>query len=199
MKLKEMFEANYDLRSIDSIADNLFFYRIIGKKIIKLNFSNIVPGEICLVDILQEYPDIMALGIGIGNNPSIFERRRTSMYNALFIKHIIIHFSPQSSPTFVLPKNLDELALEFPFIVEGKTVSDYLKKIIVKDCRPVLRLIHLENVTKIEDFTPPDNVRMVVCRRSRETPPVTNFIQRMIELGFKKTDEEREYIFERKG
>jgi hypothetical protein len=192
-----MFATSYDSRCIDTIADNLFFYNLIGRRIIKLNFSNICPGEVCLVDILQEYPEIIALGIGVGNDISIFERKGSSLYNSPFIKHVIIHYSPQSSPVLALPKNLDELALEFPFVVEGKPVSEYLKKVVTRECKPMLRLLHLENLSKMNEFSVPENIRMVICPQT--TIPIPGFVKRMGELGFIKTDDPNEHVFERKG
>jgi hypothetical protein len=194
---KNMIATSFDSRCIDSISDNLFFYNLIGRKIVKLNFSNICPGEVCLVDILQEYPEIIALGIGVGNDISIFERKGSSLYNSPFIKHIIIHYYPQNSPALALPKNLDELVLEFPFVVEGKPVSDYLRKVVTRECKPTLRLLHLENLKKMDEFIVPENIRMVIFPQT--SIPVTGFINRMGELGFIKTDVPNEHVFERKG
>jgi len=87
--------------------------------------------------------------------------------------------------------------LEFPFVVEGKPVSEYLKKVVTRECKPMLRLLHLENLSKMNEFSVPENIRMVICPQT--TIPIPGFVKRMGELGFIKTDDPNEHVFERKG
>jgi hypothetical protein len=195
-KTIKMLCLNYDSRTIDSVSDSVFFYKLIGKKVVKLNMSNLRAGEFRLVDILQDTPDIISLGIGVGNDESIYERKRMSLYNCLFIKNIIIHFSPQHSPPLPLPKNIDELALEFPFRVEGKGVGDYLSKVITRECKPMIRLIHIDKVDTWEGFKLPPQIRMLVCGRNELIPPEFNTL--MEQLGFRRMVENQEYVFEKR-
>jgi len=188
-----MIVANYDSRSIDAIFDLLFFYKLTGHTVVKLNLSNVRSGDCCLTDLLHDFPAIIALGLGIGIDNQVMERKGLTFYSSPFIKHIVLSFSPTGSPTIPLPKSLDELVLEFPFKVDGKMVGDYLRKIIVKECKPVLRMLQLQNVSRWETFDLPETVSNVICFRSQPLPLA--FANRLDELGFIKTEEEQEFIF----
>jgi hypothetical protein len=194
-EISEMLCLNYDSRPIDNIADSVYFYKLIGKKIIKLNISNIRSGVSKLVDILQEHVDIIGLGIGVGNDGDIYERKGVSLYNCLFVKHVIVHYSFQHSPAIPMPKNLDEFVLEFPFTTTSRDISDYLNKVIVKECRPTLRFIHLNKVSSWENFKLPPQIKVVVCTRADELVP--GFDETMEQLGFRKKVENLEYVFEK--
>jgi PHP family Zn ribbon phosphoesterase len=190
----KMLCLNYDSRPIDNIADSLYFYKLIGKKIVKLNISNIRSGSSRLVDILQEHVDILGLGIGVGNDVSMYERKGVSLYNCLFVKHVIVHFSVQHSPPIPMPKNIDEFVLEFPFVTDSHSVSSYLHKVIVKECKPSLRLIHLDKVSSWDVFQLPPQIKVLICSQEENVP---EFDERMGQLGFRKKVENLEYVFEK--
>lgn len=182
-----MLIVSYDSRSADNIYELLFYFRILGTDVIRLNISNIQRHDRTITDILRDNPCIKSFALGIGISNDVLGDEHLYLYNCQNPYEITIHFIPKYSPTVPLPKYTKILIIDLSASKStGKQISEYLFEIIVKDCQPCLSITRFDNVFDWSGFfLPPKILKLAIdCRRNIDP----NFMK-VIELqGFRRTE-----------
>jgi hypothetical protein len=182
-----MLIVSYDSRSADNIYELLFYFRILGTDVIRLNLSNIQKHDRTITDVLRDNPSIKSLALGIGISNDVLGNDHLYLYNCQNPYEITIHLIPKYSPTVPLPKNTKILIIDLSASrATGKQISEYLFEIVVKDCQPFLSITRFDNVSDWTGFFLPAKIQKLTidCRRNIDS----NFM-RVIELqGFRRTE-----------
>lgn len=198
-----MLMVSYDSRILDDIHERLFYLTQMGQKVIRMNISNIISRYVYITDILNEYPDIQILGIGVGVPDTVFEPGpkdlvdRSQKFYYSKIPTIILHFSPYSSPNIEFPKSLKELVIDTsPAVTDGLSLGTYLHKIIKKSCRPALKIVNTDGIRDWSGFSVPNEIRKISFNKRRNIDPVLRNI--LSEAGFIRTERtESEVVYEK--
>lgn len=198
-----MLILNYDSRTTSEINDLLYYYKLIGQKVIKINVSNLRGRELTLTDILFNNPEIMALGLGTGITNDVIERRELKSQLHRFhhcgnIRHLLIKFSPFASPTAPIPSSVEDLVIEITVNrTEASVLGEYLEKIIIGESSPVLHIINMDSIIEWNGFRLPGSVRKIVSLKRRNFH--SEFLKVIGEMGFRRTERIEEMtVFEKK-
>lgn len=198
-----MLILNYDSRTTNEINDLLYYYKLIGQQVIKINVSNLRGKDLTLTDVLYNNPGIVAIGLGTGIANDVMERRELKSRLHRFhhcdqIRHLLIKFSPFGSPTTPIPVTVEDLVIEIAINkIEASALSEYLEKIIIGDTSPALHIINLDSIIDWSGFSLPGSVRKLVSPKRRNFHP--EFLRIIGELGFRRTERsEDETVFEKK-
>jgi hypothetical protein len=193
MKRDRMFGEQERCRSIEDIEMKLDNLRLMGLKVVKVNICNVISSEnTSLVDILQQNPQIVSLGIGLGVPSSSIESTRlhdngkpSKLYNVEQITSVTLQYNPSSPVEIILPKNTREFILNLSLgKPTGSDVGQYLSRVVTGRCSPSLTLLGIENVETWEGFNLPDRVISIKTDKRRNLP--TAFITSLRTAGFER-------------
>lgn len=199
--------ANHDTKTIQEIEEKLDNLRLVGLNVVRINISNILPSdETSLVDILQQNPQVVSLGIGLGVPESVIEIPRTQFidrpprfYHMDGIRDVTLQYYPPLTPETPLPRNLGELVVLLNIgKPTGLSLGGFLGRVVTGKCAPKLALMSVENVDSWEGFYIPEKILTVRLDKRRNIPTLLSDVLK--KGGFERVSRgECEVVYTRLG